>query len=405
MSKAFKRICVLVLDGFGIGELQDANQFHDKGSSTLKHVVEADPQLKLPHFESLGLFHAAGLGSKVSTDSKCLGFYSKMTEISQGKDTTTGHWEMMGLPVQKPFSYFPNGFPADIMDRFVKETGVSGYLGNKPASGTVIIQELGEEHLQTMKPIVYTSADSVFQIACHEEKFGLDRLYKICEITRKILNESPFLVGRVIARPFIGEKSGAFTRTGNRRDFSIKPFGETSLTRLKQNGLSVIGIGKIPYIYDNEGISLPVVSHSDPEGIAETIEILKTQRQEGLIFSNLNDLDTLYGHRRNAKGYAEQLERIDQALPKIMEQIKDDDLLAIVSDHGNDPTYKGTDHTREFVPLLLYSPRFHAGDFKARALKTRECFCDLGESIIENFCLKHFNQGKNFLPEIENKLS
>jgi len=394
--KKFNRICVLVLDGFGIGELPDAGAFGDSGSNTLAHLYTARPQLSLPHLEKLGLLKAAGLASSLPIMRGAA--FGKMKEISAGKDTTTGHWEMMGLPVQESFTYFPKGFPKEIMDAFLKRNSLPGYLGNKPASGTEIIKELGKEHLQSGKPIVYTSGDSVFQIACHEESFGLDHLYKVCLETRKILSNSPYKVGRVIARPFIGATSETFKRTTNRKDFSLKPFGETCLTSLKANHFGVIGMGKIPSIYDHEGITETIVSKTDDEGVDKLKEILKSKSEfKGLIFCNLNDLDTLYGHRRNASGYAEHLQHIDQRLPEILKTLQPDDLLVITSDHGNDPSFTGTDHTREYVPLVMYSPSLeHSIDLKAR-----ESFCDLGQSILDNFEIKALPHGKSFLQELE----
>lgn len=398
MKKNFDRICVLVLDGFGVGALEDAAKFGDEGANTLGHILEVFPNLHIPHLQSLGLKE---LGPQNKSNSQALlGYFSKMREISAGKDTTTGHWEMMGLPVQKAFDTFPQGFPADLMESFVKENQLPGYLGNYPASGTEIIEKLGLEHIQTKKPIVYTSADSVFQIAAHEVHFGLDRLMKLCEKTREILNQSGFLVGRVIARPFIGEKPGEFKRTGNRRDFSVKPFGETVLTKIKAAQLPVIGIGKISYIYDGEGITESIHTHSDKEGIDTLRDILTHRTDKALVFANLNDLDTLYGHRRNTQGYARQLENIDQRLPEIFSKLNENDLLIISSDHGNDPGFKGTDHTREYVPLLIYSPRFQAEDRKKRQLDVRECFCDIGETILDNFGLKGLGNGKSFLSEL-----
>lgn len=393
--KRFNRICVLVLDGFGVGELPDAKAFGDVGSNTLAHLYKVRPQLSLPHLEKLGLLKAAGLDSSLPIMSGAA--FGKMKEISAGKDTTTGHWEMMGLPVQESFSYFPNGFPKDIMDAFLKRNSLPGYLGNKPASGTEIIKELGEEHLQSGKPIVYTSGDSVFQIACHEEGFELERLYNVCLETRKILSESPFKVGRVIARPFLGTTSESFKRSTNRKDFSLKPFGETCLSKLKAHHFGVIGMGKIPSIYDGEGITESIISKTDDEGIDKLKEVLKSKQDfKGLVFCNLNDLDTLYGHRRNPGGYAQHLEHIDKRLPEILKTLEPNDLLVITSDHGNDPSFKGTDHTREYVPLVMYSPSLKT----SIDLNKRESFCDLGQSILDNFEIKGLPNGKSFLPEL-----
>jgi len=393
MNISFKRICILILDSLGIGELPDASDYGDVGANTLLHVHEALGGLKIPTLSKLGLGHFC-LGAQAPN--KVQGYFGRMIEISKGKDTTTGHWEMMGLPVKKAFSVFPKGFPKEIMDRFSHETGL-GFLGNKPASGTVIIDELGEEHLKTGHPIVYTSADSVFQIACHEESFGLKELYEICEKTRTILNDSPFQVGRVIARPFLG-KPGAFERTGNRRDFSLSPFGETILTKLKEKQFSTLGVGKIPDIFNGEGITTKLEAHNDEEAVRATMKALKEWTQPGLIFTNLNDLDMIYGHRRNTEGYGKHLEKTDKRIAEILKLLQPDDLLVIAADHGNDPTFKGTDHTREYVPLLLYSPRFKEGSVKERRLPDRRSFCDLGQTIAENFGVQPLKEGQSFLP-------
>lgn len=391
--KKFRRVCVVVLDGFGVGSLPDASDFQDEGANTFLHVWKHCKTLKLPQFRALGLFDTAQVEDSLSSENT---IYSKMKETSAGKDTTTGHWEMMGLPVAQSFDVFANGFPADLLDDFLKQTGLSSYLGNKAASGTTIIEELGQQHLETGYPIVYTSADSVFQIAWHEELFGLERLYEICETTRKLINESNYRVGRVIARPFVGRKPGEFRRTPNRKDYSLKPHGDTALSRLHQSNYSVIGIGKIPSIFDYVGISEEWKAKSDDEGIEATVQALRQETQEGLIFSNLNDLDMLYGHRRNPTGYGKQLERIDQGLQQICQSLREDDLLVVTSDHGNDPTFKGSDHTREYVPLLMTSGGFQ----KRLGLKPRDSFADLGESILENFGLPLLGTGKSFLREM-----
>ncbi|MGA0163341.1 MAG: phosphopentomutase [Bdellovibrionota bacterium] len=392
--KKFNRVIVLVLDGFGVGELPDAAKFGDEGSDTFGHLLKIKPQLQIPHLESLGLKNIVG-----QDYAKAGAVFAKMKEISAGKDTTTGHWEMMGLPVQKAFDTFPNGFPKNVMDEFVAQNNLKGYLGNYPASGTDIISQLGEEHIQSLKPIVYTSADSVFQIAAHEKFFGLDRLYEVCRKTRALLNESGHLVGRVIARPFVGDSVKNFQRTPRRKDFSVKPFAETVLTQLKSADFSVTGIGKISSIYDGEGITQSFTTESDEEAINVCAELLKNDASKGLVFCNLNDLDMLFGHRRNPKGYIEQLEKIDSLLPKILNSLTENDLLMISSDHGNDPSFKGTDHTREYVPLLMSSPCFR--NQTAQALSTRESFCDIGQSILDNFDLKPTKIGKSFLSDLK----
>jgi phosphopentomutase len=321
-----------------------------------------------------------------------------MKEISHGKDTTTGHWEMMGLPLKQPLSHFEKGFPLEIMREWESRTGC-GYLGNVPASGTTIIEQLGGEHLRSLKPIVYTSADSVFQIAAHEEKFGLERLYQICEETRRLLDQSPYKVGRVIARPFVGEE-GSFKRTGNRKDFSLMPPQKTVLDALNEKGISVCGVGKIPSIFGYQGITKILEAHNDQEALDATLTALRHETQDGVIFTNLNDLDMVFGHRRDVAGYGKQLEIIDAFLPRIFAELKDDDLLILTADHGNDPTFKGTDHTREFVPLILYSPRFENSSSSQRRLKDRETFSDLGQTVAENFQVSGPSHGKSFLSEI-----
>lgn len=389
----FKRIIIIVLDSLGVGELPDAKDFGDQGSNTLKHTDAALKPLKIPHLQSLGLFN---LIDSDRAAKKTSAFFSRMREISQGKDTTTGHWEMMALPLIKPLSYFPQGFPEDFMEKWTQKTGF-GFLGNKPASGTVIIDELGAKHLESGNPIVYTSGDSVFQIAAHEEKFGLDKLYKICEITRELLDEGPFQVGRVIARPFLGA-AGTFKRTGNRRDFSLKPPARTVLNELNERSFPVIGIGKIPYIYGFQGITESIEAHNDQEAVDATLEALK--KKAAVVFTNLNDLDMMYGHRRDAVGYGKQLEWIDSQLPRIQSVLTKDDLMIITADHGNDPTYRGTDHTREYVPLLLWSPRFTEEAASKKKLKDRATFSDIGQSLSENFGIPRAPYGESFLSEL-----
>lgn len=397
-SARFDRICILILDSLGVGELSDADAYGDRGSNTLKHLEDKRGPLKIPNLAKLGLAHIGGLQKTLAPETG-RAFFSRMKEISKGKDTTTGHWEMMGMPLFEGLSLFPDGFPKKIIDEFKRRTGLE-ILGNKPASGTEIIDELGAEHLKTGKAIVYTSADSVFQIAWHEEKYGLERLYEICEIARKILDESEFKVGRVIARPFVGTP-GSFKRTGNRRDFSLAPWMPSALEYAKERGLSVTGVGKIPYIYDFRGITKPLEAHNDDEAIVATIEALKKEIQSGIIFTNLNDLDMVYGHRRNLEGYAKQLETIDARLPEILKELRSNDLLLIAADHGNDPSFKGTDHTREFVPLLIHSPSFSEMPFKFRQLKDREAFADIGQTICENFGLRELKYGESFLEELQ----
>lgn len=383
LDQPFRRIILVVLDSLGIGELPDAAAFGDSGSNTLQHLFDHKGVLNVPHLEGLGLLHLVNRGRPLTTLST---FISRMSEKSQGKDTTTGHWEMMGLILEQGFQTFPDGFPKDFMKEWVKATGVD-YLANRPASGTQIIEELGEEHQRTGKAIVYTSADSVFQIAAHEETFGLERLYSLCEKTREFLNASPFKVGRVIARPFVGSP-GAYKRTSNRHDYSALPPCPLVPELLKNDGVQVIGIGKIPDIFANLGMSATKPGKNDGQSTDSLLEALNETRSSDeptFIFANLNDLDMLYGHRRDTAGYAKNLELIDTRLPEILNAIGTDDLLIFTADHGNDPTYKGTDHTREYVPLIFYSPRFGDGPIDKRHLPDRNNFADLGATILKNF--------------------
>lgn len=391
----FNRVHLIIFDSLGIGELPDAKSFGDCGSHTLKRCMERSQGLKIPCLQSLGIAYAAGISS-CESQHQIRGYFGRMLEVSNGKDTTTGHWEMMGLPLTQGLSHFPNGFPADLMTEWSKRTGL-GFLGNKPASGTQIIEELGDEHLRTGKAIVYTSADSVFQIAWHEEKYTLKRLYEICAITRKLLDESPYKVGRVIARPFVGSAKGSFKRTGNRRDFSLKPPQATALNALVDAGVKVVGVGKIPYIFDFQGISESLEAHNDREALDAHRRAIQNTKGPALIFTNLNDLDMLYGHRRDLEGYANHLEFLDQELSTILEQLKLDDLLLIAADHGNDPGFKGTDHTREYVPLIAYSPKWTQGDASSRRLRDCRSFSDIGKSLLENFEINASLPGESFL--------
>ncbi len=378
-----KRVIIIVLDAVGIGELPDASLYDDKGSDTLMHIKEQIPAFNLPNMQALGLGNIPGhnLFDPVPSPK---GIYGKMKEHSKGKDTTTGHWEIAGVWLDKPFPTYPNGFDKDIIDLFCKETGCE-ILGNKVASGTVIINELGDEHVKTGKPIVYTSADSVFQIAAHEDVIPLERLYEMCKIARKI---TP--VGRVIARPFTGT-SGNYVRTSNRHDFSLEPTQTTLLDEVVKNRLYVSAVGKINDIFAGRSITQSVHTSSNAEGIEKTIEYIKTA-PDGLIFTNLVDTDMLYGHRRDVKGFAAALEYFDRKLPEILTAMSDEDLLFITSDHGCDPTYKGTDHTREHALLLGYGKSikpFNAG--------IRSTFADLGKSAASYLGIKAEINGEEFL--------
>ncbi len=391
----FRRVILVVCDSLGVGALPDAQKFGDTGSNTLLNTDQFMKGLKIPNFQKMGLLN---LINHPQSATETRSFFGRMIEISQGKDTTTGHWEMMGLPLEVALHHFPDGFPTDLMKAWSAKTGL-GFLGNKAASGTTIIEELGEEHLKNLDPIVYTSADSVFQIAAHEELFGLERLYAVCEATRKFLDQSAYKVGRVIARPFIG-KPGSFKRTGNRRDFSLKPPSRTHLCELKDAGVQVLGVGKIPYIYDFEGISQSIEAHNDAEAVTATIKALEQTSDRALIFVNLNDLDMLYGHRRDTQGYGKQIEWIDSQLGNILKCLTREDLIILTADHGNDPTFRGTDHTREYVPLLIDSPAFARGSATQHHLADRQSFSDLGATIAQNFGIRSRLPGKSFLKEI-----
>lgn len=373
----FKRIFLIVLDSVGIGELPDAKKYNDSGAHTLKHIAQSYDEFSLPHLQSLGLGNIDPIPNIPPTKHP-KAYYTKMKEASVGKDTLTGHWELMGLHLKQSFLTFPKGFPKHLIDELEKRTGRK-VIGNKVASGTEIIEELGEEHMNTGAMIVYTSADSVLQIAAHEEIIPVSELYDICSIARELTLQDEFMVGRVIARPFIGEL-GAFIRTENRQDYAIKPFDRTVMDELKTANYDVVSLGKIADIFAGEGITKAVRTANNDDGVAKLLETMK-QDFSGLCFLNLVDFDSLYGHRRDPIGYGQALERFDEQLPMIMAQLKEDDLLIITADHGNDPTHHGTDHTREYVPLLMY----HKNLSGPRSLEVRETFADVGATIAENF--------------------
>lgn len=383
----FKRICLLVLDSAGIGEMPDAAEWGDAGADTFGNILKSR-KVELPNLQRLGLGNIRPL-ENVPAVKAPIGSYGKCTLKSNGKDTTTGHWEMAGIVLEKAFPTFPDGFPARIIDEFVARAKVPGVLGNVPASGTEIIKELGEEHVRTGKPIVYTSGDSVFQIAAHEEIIPVDRLYEICEIARKMLDGED-KVGRVIARPFLGNNSADFKRTENRHDYAIPP-PENLLPLLKNAGLDVVCIGKIASIYDSVGVTEDLVAKNNDQTVEQTINALNADTT-GLIFSNMVDFDMLYGHRRDTEGYAKALERFDMQLPEILDAMRDDDLLILTADHGNDPTFRGSDHTREFVPLIVYGRSAKPGI----DLGTRRSLADIGQTIAENYGLG-LSDGDSFL--------
>ncbi len=385
----FNRVLLIVLDGAGMGAMPDAAEWGDAGSDTFGHILESR-RLALPHLQEYGLGNIRPLANLTPVETP-IGSYGKCTLRSNGKDTTTGHWEMAGIILERAFPTYPNGFPPAIIDRFVKETSVPGVLGNIPASGTEIIKVLGEEHVKTKKPIVYTSADSVFQIAAHEEVIPIERLYEICEIARRIL-DGEHKVGRVIARPFLGQP-GSFYRTENRHDYAVPPPRENLLPALADEDLDVICIGKIASIYDSIGVTQDLTAKNNEQSINQTIKAL-SEKTKGLIFSNLVDFDMLYGHRRDTEGYARALEHFDHRLPEIEAAMREDDLMMITADHGNDPTFPGTDHTREYVPLLVYGKTARGVN-----LGTRNSLSDIGQTIADNFGLR-LSAGESFLKSL-----
>ena len=366
------RAIVIVCDSLGVGELPDAADFGDEGSNTLGHVLDSQHP-HLPTLTRLGLLHT--LPTPATTDNPASAF-GRMAEISAGKDTTTGHWEMMGLIVKDPFRTYPNGFPREVIEEYEKRIGRKT-LGNKPASGTVILDELGEEHMRTGSPIVYTSADSVFQVAAHEEVIPVEELWRICAIARELMRGENN-VGRIIARPFIGTGKGHFKRTANRKDFSVRPTGETVVERAHNAGRQVIGLGKIADIFDRVGIDQEIRTESNSDGMRKTIDLIR-QSNADFIFTNLVDFDSKYGHRNDAPGYAKALESFDHELAALLESLREEDLVFITADHGCDPTDVSTDHTREYVPLIVAGPRVRG----ARPLGTRSTFADLGATICE----------------------
>ena len=381
----------MVLDSAGIGAMPDAADWGDAGADTLGNILKSR-MVNLPNLRNLGLGNIRPLDGVPAAESP-LGSYGKCTLKSNGKDTTTGHWEMAGIILQEAFPTFPEGFPERIIDRFVAEAKVPGILGNIPASGTEIIKQLGEEHVRTGKPIVYTSADSVFQIAAHEEVVPIERLYEICETARRILDGQD-RVGRVIARPFLGNDASDFKRTENRHDYAVPPPKENLLPLLKDNELDVVCVGKIASIYDSLGVTQDLSAKNNDQTVDQTVNALRSDSR-GLIFSNLVDFDMLYGHRRDPEGYASALEHFDSRLPEIFDAMRTDDLLILTADHGNDPTFRGTDHTREFAPLLVYGKSAGPGV----DLGTRGSLADIGQTIAENFGLR-LNAGESFLSEL-----
>lgn len=389
IDRTFTRIVLIVLDSVGIGELPDAAKFGDSGAHTLGHIAERVQGFALPNMARLGLGNIESLQGIAPADEPA-GYYGKMAEVSVGKDTMTGHWELMGLKVTIPFNTFPNGFPQELIEAFEEQTGRK-VIGNKAASGTAIIEELGEQQMKDGSWIVYTSADSVFQLAAHEEVIPLEELYRACEIARQLTLDDRYAVGRVIARPYVGSP-GAFKRTANRHDYAVKPPAPTVMNALQDGGYDVIAVGKINDIYTGEGITKAMSTKDNDDGINRTIEMMD-KTFNGLLFTNLVDFDSLYGHRRDPQGYGEALMAFDQRLPEIMDRIREDDLLIITADHGNDPVHSGTDHTREYVPLLVWSPGLRGNG----SLGVRETFSDVGATIADNFRVKIPDNGTSFL--------
>ena len=379
MNKKFKRVFTIVVDSWGYGSMPDASKYGDEGADTMGHIAASVDSLNLPNLHKLGAFNLKHIKQYAPVDNPS-GYYLKMREHSNSKDTMTGHWEMMGLYIEQPFITFTeHGFPKELIDELEAKTGHK-VIGNKAASGTEILDELGERHIETGEMIVYTSADSVLQIAASEETFGLDELYRCCEIAREITMKPEWKVGRVIARPFVGKTKGHFVRTPNRHDLALKPTGKTVLNSLKDANYDVISIGKINDIFVGEGITEAYHSESSVHGMEQTL-YEASKDFNGVCFVNLVDFDAKWGHRRNVKGYAEELEKFDEKLGQLLPLLKEDDLVMITADHGNDPTWTGTDHTREMVPLFLYSPSFTGSGL----LRTSDTFSDIGATIADNF--------------------
>ena len=383
----FKRVHLIVMDSVGIGEAPDAAQFNDVGSDTLGHIAET-AGLTIPHLEQLGLGTIRPLaGVEAVADHQ--GYATKLEEVSVGKDTMTGHWEIMGLNIQKPFRVFPEGFPPELLQQIEAFSGRK-VVCNLPYSGTEVLDDYGPGQMETGDLIIYTSADPVLQIAAHEEVIPLEELYRICEYVREITKDEPYMIGRIIARPYLGEP-GNFKRTSNRHDYALDPFGKTVLDSLKDNGKDVIAVGKINDIFNGQGITETVRTKSNMDGVDQLLKVMDKDFT-GLSFTNLVDFDALYGHRRDTKGYAQAIEDFDQRIPEILAALKEDDLFIITADHGNDPTFPGTDHTREYVPLLVFSK-----NMKASGALPQGYFADISATIAENFNVPQTENGKSFL--------
>lgn len=388
----FKRVFLIVMDSVGIGEAPDAESFGDKGADTLGHIAEFRNGLHMPNMAKLGLSNIKQIKGIPKADHP-IAHFTKMQEASVGKDTMTGHWEMMGLYIDKPFQTFPDGFPDELISEIEAQSGRK-VIGNKPASGTEILIELGKEHIDTGNIIVYTSADSVLQIAAHEEVVPLEELYRICEIARKLTLNEKYMVGRIIARPFVGNPDG-FMRTSNRHDYALKPFGRTVMNELKDANFDVIAVGKISDIFDGEGVTESLRTKSNMDGMDKLMDTFQMDFT-GISFLNLVDFDANFGHRRDPEGYGKALEEFDQRLEEVLSEMKDDDLLIITADHGNDPVHHGTDHTREYVPLLVY----HKGIEIGKDLPLSKTFADIGATIADNFGVTMPKFGTSFLKSI-----
>lgn len=386
-----KRAILIVLDSVGVGALPDAASYNDEGANTVGHIAQKT-DLKLPNMCALGFGHIPN--TYLAPASDIVGAYGRAAEKSSGKDTTTGHWEISGITLEKPFPTYPNGFPKEVIDAFEKAANVKT-IGNYAASGTAILDELGEEHLRTGCPIVYTSADSVFQIAAHEDLFPLPKLYEMCEIARNLL-QGEHAVGRVIARPFVGTEKGKFTRTGGRRDYSLEPIRTSMLDVMSQNGLDVLGVGKIEDIFAHRGLTGSNHAAGNPACVEAMLDYMKTDFN-GLLFVNLVDFDMVYGHRRDVEGYRKALETFDAQLPDIMSEMTNDDLLIITADHGCDPAHQGTDHTREYIPILCW----HKGMKNAHDIGTRETYADIAATLCDYFGIEERFGAKSFLHELE----
>ena len=388
---SFKRVHVIVLDSVGIGQAPDAKLFNDEGADTLGNIAKYT-NLNIPNLEKLGIGAIRDLQG-IDKNKHQIGYVTKLEEVSVGKDTMTGHWELMGLKTEKPFKVYPEGFPEELIKKIEDFSGRK-VVCNKPYSGTKVLDDYGKHQMETGDLIIYTSADPVLQIAAHEEIIPLEELYKICKYVRSITDKEPYLVGRIIARPYLGAE-GNFVRTSNRHDYALNPHGKTALDMLKEAGKDVIAIGKINDIFNRQGITEFVYTKSNMDGVDKLVDVLK-QDFEGLSFTNLVDFDASYGHRRDVEGYAKALAEFDARIPEIIENMHDDDLLIITADHGNDPTYKGTDHTREYVPLLAYSKQF-----KQKGVLPIGKFADISATIIDNFKVKSMENGKSFLGLLE----